>query len=100
MAPGKSSKSSVKKVSPVIWKYSLSGQHQLTELEVPKGAKALSVATQDGHPQIWFLVNPHAKTTKVSVHEIWTGREVSWKKKASQFIGTYQHNYLVCHVFV
>lgn len=40
-----------------IWKYRVSLSHSQFSIEMPKGARLLSVQVQGGHPQLWALVD-------------------------------------------
>lgn len=70
-----------------IWKYALvvsAEQH----LDIPKGAKLLTVDAQDGVPCLWAQVDPEAEKVVVRLLTVGTGHEFSgWE---GEYIGTYQ----------
>lgn len=69
------------------------------ELELPKGAKILTVQVQFEKPQIWALVDPNADNEKRQFRMIGTGHEI--KEKNLTYIGTFQMmgGHLVWHLF-
>lgn len=81
-----------------IWKYNLLrlGDQQI---EMPKGAKPLSVAMQDGRLVLWSEVDTEQYTTElVTVYIIGTGNPMP--ERPLRFIGTAQDGLLVWHIFV
>ena len=83
-----------------IYKYELGTEEEVRVLRVPKGAKPLAVGSQYGSPQIWFEVDPKAKESVRKINVVYTGREFTPSKKLGKYLGSYQHNQTVCHVFV
>lgn len=81
-----------------IWKYPINSG--ITKLELPSGAKFLSLQAQFGNPVAWFEVDP-----LVTMRESWqlathgTGHE--FNGEYDRFLGTFQVNNgaLVFHVF-
>ena len=80
-----------------IWKYELNPL--LTELEVPKDSKILSLQTQFGIPCIWLLVEPNNDKSKLKLTVVGTGHNLCDENKT--YIGTFQMDggELVLHVF-
>lgn len=70
-------------------------------LEMPEGAKILSVQTQNNIPFIWALVNPSAPLRKRTFRLAGTGHEIRETLKQLDFIDTFQmaDGRLVFHVF-
>ncbi len=82
-----------------IWKYALEVQ-DTQWIELPRGAKALSVAVQDEVPCLWCQVDTEAVQDSVLVITHGTGHPM--KKDNMRFIGTYQLDggSFVGHVFM
>jgi hypothetical protein len=82
-----------------IWKYTLAIT-DTQDIEMPSGARILSVANQNGELCLWALV-PTANATKTRCIEIiGTGNPISPNHEASRrFIGTAVINPFVWHVF-
>lgn len=71
-------------------------------LQMPNGAKVLSLQVQHGKPQLWILVNENNSTMtqrKFVTHG--TGNPINPAVDPSKFVGTYQLDggNLVFHVF-
>ncbi len=64
---------------------------------MPKGARLLSVQTQDNQPTLWALVDPKAEVEERRINVIATGEEIDGTDQT--FIGTCQIDWLVFHVF-
>lgn len=81
-----------------IFKYELSPL--LTELDVPKDSKVLSLQTQHGIPCIWLLVDPSKENTKLKLTVVGTGNQICVENKS--YVGTFQMDdgFLVLHVFL
>lgn len=58
-----------------IWKYDLNGAR--TVLDLPRHAKVLHVAPQDGKVRLWALVNPALPTEKRTFFAAVTGEALS-----------------------
>lgn len=84
-----------------IYKYDLQvTDHQVIQL--PKGAKILTVQEQLQIPCIWALVDPIAQKEDVEVWTFGTGHEMTDSLSGKiKYLGTYQLNggRLVFHVF-
>lgn len=81
-----------------IWKYELKVDG-VQKINMPEGAKILTVQTQFDNPCIWALVNP-TNTLTVRNFEIYgTGHNIQIGSR--QYIGTFQVNsgFLIFHVF-
>lgn len=84
-----------------IFKYVLEITDEQT-IQMPVGAKVLSVQNQEGKPCLWALVDPE-QTSKESINVAMfgTGNPIEdWQLKGFSFLGTIQINWLVLHVFV
>lgn len=81
-----------------IWKYSLNKHNSVTHLTMPYNAIILCVQLQHGIPTLWALVDKDEEMTKVRHISIYgTGWELS--DKVGMYIGTYQDEGFVWHVF-
>lgn len=80
-----------------IWKYPFSTQGELT-IDMPEGAKVLSLQVQNGAPCLWALVRPEKKVRTRYFRVFGTGHPIELKT-SFVFIGTYQLDWLVFHVF-
>lgn len=80
-----------------IWKFPLTVTDEQV-IDIPAGAKLLSVQTQLGIPCLWALVEPTNRKEKRRFFMNGTGHEVD---HACPFIGTFQINggILVFHLF-
>ena len=59
-------------------------------IEMPKGAKILSVGVQDNKPYIWAMVNESNKWEERIFRLMGTGHLLYAKEKDLHFIGTFQ----------
>lgn len=95
----------------IIWKYQLSASDDQI-LEVPQGAKALTVQLQYGKPCLWFIVDPEAEKEKRRIiiqgagipmrnTIITQGTGIPMRNTVGNYIGTYQltGGFAVFHVF-
>ena len=82
-----------------IWKWSLDVVDDQT-INVPKGAKILSIDTQYGIPRIWGLVDPIADKTPRKICIRGTGH-FAGDVVGMHFVGTFQlyEGTFVGHVF-
>lgn len=82
-----------------IWKFGLPLEDKVA-IEMPEGAKVLSVGVQQGNPCIWAMVNARAPKVLRSFYVHGTGHRVDIPYDA-RFIGTIQllDGGLVFHVF-
>lgn len=72
----------------VVWKYTLIVDDNLN-VELPLGAKVLSVQEQFGEPQMWVLVNQEQSTYETRKFRLaGTGHPI--KENNISFIGTFQ----------
>lgn len=81
-----------------IWKYEL----EVTDkqwVNMPEGAKILTVQIQNGRPCLWAIVNPKNKPEERVIETYGTGNP--FKEFERSYIGTYQlqGGSLVFHVF-
>jgi len=88
-------------MSQTIWKFPIN-PHEIIELEMPYGAKILTVQTQRNEPQLWALVDPHKPPMKRWFRLYGTGHVVEdLVIDKSEFIGSFQldNGALVFHLF-
>lgn len=81
-----------------IWKYPLVATTAI-DLEMPKGARVLTVQTQNHAPVMWALVDPAAAKELRRFRVVGTGHEGAPDR--GTYIGTFQlqGGSLVFHVF-
>lgn len=79
-----------------IWKFTLEPN---CTLEMPIGAEILTVQEQNGHAQMWALVDPYAENEEREFAVYGTGHKIPDSPGA--YVGTFQLNEgtLVFHVF-
>jgi hypothetical protein len=70
-----------------VWKYPLKVEDKQW-VELPRGAKILSVDVQNGTPCLWAQVDTEAVTDRILIVTHGTGHPM--KSNNMQFIGTYQ----------
>jgi hypothetical protein len=70
-------------------------------LEIPDGARVLSVDVQHGVPCLWVLCDPDKSYECRKFRLIGTGDPIRESMDQLRFIGTFQMNdgYLIIHVF-
>jgi hypothetical protein len=80
-----------------IWKYTIQGPR--VTLEMPQGAKIVSLQVQDNQPQIWALVDPSEWKISRTFRALPTG--VEFNAAGLTYVGTFQINdgTLVFHIF-
>ncbi len=60
-------------------------------LELPQGARILTVHEQHGEPQIWVLVNPDKSFTETrNFMIVGTGHPIEKNEEVLKYIGTFQ----------
>jgi len=67
-------------------------------IEMPIGAKFLSIQSQDGKPVMWFLVNAAMSKEFRRFRVIGTGQEFNIDQ-TDQYLGTFQIGGFVGHLF-
>jgi hypothetical protein len=77
-----------------IWKYTFEIV-DVFEIEMPVGAKVLTVQLQGGQPCMWAEVNPLAPTERVQFRVIGTGHSFT----PTKYVGTIQTGMFVWHVY-
>jgi len=84
----------------VIWKFPLKVT-DIQEIETPVGSVLLSVQIQNEIPCLWVLVfNTEAEKEIIRLRTIGTGNPISDNDfDPRDFLGTYQLNSFVGHVF-
>ena len=82
-----------------VWKYQLEVIPQQT-IEMPFGAKILTVQVQQETPCIWALVDPALYTIRREIRIVGTGHELGFTSLA-KYLGSFQqlNGSLVWHVF-
>ena len=83
----------------IIYKYPVEVDDEFT-VELPEGARVLSVDTQHGEPVMWAMVDPTAPTSKRAFRVIGTGHPIDDADELS-FVGTFQlrGGSLIFHLF-
>ena len=83
-----------------IWKYSITDS-PYQKIEMPLNAEILCVQLQDNIPTLWALVETEDPKKPFNILTYYTGSYlVNERGKYRKYIGTYQLNGLVHHVFV
>ena len=83
-----------------IWKFQLMFIDQQV-LRVPMGAHVLSVQIQNGIPCLWIVVDDTRPHVERVVYTFGTGHHLNIEmSKPFDFVGTYQLDDFVGHVFV
>lgn len=82
-----------------IWKYLLT-QYE-NNLEMPEGARLLTVQMQHATPTLWVEVDPTATRTQRKVCMVETGQDVDFTDYPAYqgYVGTYQLGGYVGHVY-
>jgi hypothetical protein len=81
----------------VIYKYPLQIERKF-RIELPLGAKILSVQLQDDKPMLWAQINPEAMTEYRHFRVLMTG-EKHVERDDQIYLATLQHNGIVVHIF-
>jgi len=84
---------------PVIYKYPLQVSPQ-QHIDIPNGARFLSIKTQRGDPVLWALVNPKESLRRYTIYTLPTGLEI--ESIRGNYVDTYlvSNDSLVWHVFI
>ena len=72
-----------------IYKYTIPVEDSFP-LELPQGAKILTVQEQHGKPQIWALVDPENPTETREFCVVGTGHPIDEDEVTLDYIGTFQ----------
>ena len=72
-----------------IWKYTILIS-DVFSLELPQGAKILTVQEQYGKPQIWVLVNSDNPLETRIFRLVGTGHPIEIEDSKLEYIGTFQ----------
>lgn len=82
-----------------IWKYPLHEIGEIIQLEIPRGAKLLTVQLQGGMPTLWALIEKNAPYT--NTHQIiLVGTGLDIDQELGDYLGTAQTDIrLVWHAF-
>lgn len=72
-----------------VYKYTVLVQN-CSSLELPRGAKILTVQEQHGEPQIWALVNPGNPMETRNFRLAGTGHPIEEDEEVLNYIGTFQ----------
>lgn len=81
-----------------IWKYELEITDEQT-VEMPRGAKVLSVANQGGKLCLWAEVDPSERIVVRHFLVIGTGHQITEDFDLRKFVGTVLMEPFVWHVF-
>jgi hypothetical protein len=87
-------------VIQTVWKFEVPFPGtDVFEIEIPKGAKILTVQLQDGSPKIWVLVDTFNVDVSRKFKVVGTGYKI--RDKIIEYIGTFQivEYGLVYHLF-
>lgn len=81
-----------------VWKWTLSVTNEQS-LQIPKGAKILTVQAQGGMPQLWAYCDPTELPETRTFRIVGTGNPIA--EHPGDYIGTFQmyDGALVFHVF-
>jgi hypothetical protein len=79
-----------------IWKYVLTPE---TTLHLPEGAEVLTVQTQNGAPVVWVLQDRTREARPRTLRAYATGETLPAATQGCDYIGTFQTDNLVFHVF-
>lgn len=83
-----------------IYKYAIPIEAYFS-LELPRGAKILTMQEQRGKPQIWALVNPESSTEIREFCIVGTGDMIDDDEETLEYIGTLQiHNGVFRHLII
>lgn len=72
-----------------IFKYTIPVEG-IFPLELPQGAKILTVQEQRGKPQIWVLVDPDSSAEIREFRMVGTGHPIDEDKETLEYIGTFK----------
>jgi hypothetical protein len=78
----------VTEVLLAVWKFEVPVRDRF-EIEMPVGARLLTVQTQNGRPHLWALVNPHAETETRVFWVMGTGHQAA-DLDGAEYVGTFQ----------
>lgn len=67
-------------------------------INMPDGAEALCVQMQHGQPVLWALVDPTRVPARRRFHILTTGEDID-ETKLGRYVGTFQVEHLVFHLF-
>ncbi|MGD9850139.1 MAG: hypothetical protein AB7T38_02610 [Nitrospirales bacterium] len=83
-----------------IWKYMVPAT-DVFSLDLPEGAVFLSLHVQQGHPRMWFLVDPEKPRDGRIFSVVGTGHDFPYAGDDFRFLGTFLvgDGVLVFHVF-
>lgn len=83
-----------------IWKYPVSIKDKFT-LEMPRGARILSIQAQVGDPQLWALVDPEELMVYRDFVLVGTGNPFAFDAETYHYLATFQiaEGHLVFHLF-
>ena len=87
-----------------VWKYAIPMSSEFT-LQMPRGAKPLTVQTQQGAPMMWALVDDAAPMVEHRFALVGTGHPIDYADRylgSFQYLGTFQAagGQLVWHLFL
>lgn len=79
-----------------VWKFPLA-LTDYQQIDMPAGSEILTVQVQDGRPCLWAKVDKKAQASRRGIFIVGTGHLMPVNAKA--YIGTFQRQILVFHVF-
>lgn len=83
-----------------IWKYPLrAGAGDDIAIQMPQGARLLTVQMQGAAPWLWALVEPDRPREQRQFQVVGTGWELDWSDAKREYIGTVQAGTFVWHFF-
>ena len=87
-------------MNQTIWKFTKSFTADSEEIEMPKGAKILTIAMQHKHLRIWAMVDPTQDKVPRLIHIVGTGHDLS-TRIMGEYIGSFplDGGPLIFHVF-
>ena len=80
-----------------IWKYRITPYY--TSIGMPKGAEVLTVQTQNGCPCMWAMVDSDQRIEVRTFQAYGTGHALPDTPTEKKYIGTFQMDVLVFHLF-
>lgn len=83
-----------------VFKYTIPLDDHFT-IDLPQGARVLSVDVQRDEPQLWALVDPERETEQRTFRFAWPGHPISEIAEQLSFVSTFQmhRGSLIFHIF-
>lgn len=83
-------------MNKIVWKFRINGQGSQIQVQMPRDAKILYFAQQDGQLTIWAEVDPEATMEWRALQIVGTGHSVPHEGK---YIGSLQDGVFVWHLY-